>query len=341
MHAGGSGPRAPWSGQVERAASAGLQLHLQKARSIQSGPCARPPGADVTRVMMLRHHLKSRDACGRFKKSSRGAGGEGGSKLKKNFVKPGTFFDFRFSTDEQKILGDEEEFQRRRIRERRWYRVSALFDSLKRSGKAWGNVASSLIDEKDKGDSVKEAAIRANVTAFWTTDHISEIAWSTRRGYEGLLDMLGGLAINKTALSWFEPSDGPFYTDYMDQGVSVTVERPTMFRVNDVPAALRSLKPDPELKGEFTLSIGDLIVPENVGPWRVTYSDGKVEVEKLSSRPSVDLQMQVRHFAQAFLGEPSIGQLVSVGNVEVQSTEGLLAASRLLPAQSVCCMDFF
>lgn len=191
------------------------------------------------------------------------------------------------------------------------------------------------------GEPVEAYAVVSHVTAFWTTDHISEIAWSTRRGYEGLLDMLGGLAINKTALSWFEPSDGPFYTDYMDQGVSVTVERPTMFRVNDVPAALRSLKPDPELKGEFTLSIGDLIVPENVGPWRVTYSDGKVEVEKLSSRPSVDLQMQVRHFAQAFLGEPSIGQLVSVGNVEVQSTEGLLAASRLLPAQSVCCMDFF
>lgn len=79
------------------------------------------------------------------------------------------FFDFRFATDEQKLpreVSDEDDLRMRRIRERRWYRVSSLFDSLKRSGNAWGNVASNLIDEKDKGD--KEAAIRANVTAFWT-----------------------------------------------------------------------------------------------------------------------------------------------------------------------------
>jgi len=59
-----------------------------------------------------------------------------------------TFFDFRFSTDAQKLpkeVSDEQEAQRRPIRERKWYPVSALFDSLRRSGKAWGNVASSLI----------------------------------------------------------------------------------------------------------------------------------------------------------------------------------------------------
>lgn len=82
-----------------------------------------------------------------------------------------TFFDFRFATDEQKLpqsVSDEQELQRRRVPDRRWYSVSALFDSLKRSGKAWGNVASNLIEPKDKGDSQKEDAIRANVTAFWT-----------------------------------------------------------------------------------------------------------------------------------------------------------------------------
>ncbi len=92
------------------------------------------------------------------------------------------------------------------------------------------------------GEPVEAYAVVSHVTAFWTTDHISELAWSTRLGYEGLLSMLGGLAINKAGLSWFEPSDGPFYADYLDQGVEISIERPIMFRVNDVS---RSLVPTP------------------------------------------------------------------------------------------------
>ena len=94
-----------------------------------------------------------------------------GAELFFDLLSDETFFDFRFATDEQKLpreVSDEGELQRRKIRERKWYRASSLFDSLKRSGKAWGNVATNLIDPKDKGDGVKEDAVRANVTAFWT-----------------------------------------------------------------------------------------------------------------------------------------------------------------------------
>ena len=191
------------------------------------------------------------------------------------------------------------------------------------------------------GEPVEAYAVVSHVTAFWTTDHISEIAWSSRRGYEGLLDMLGGLAINKTALSWFEPSDGPFYTDYLDQGITVTVDRPTMFRVNDVPAALRGMKPNPEISGEFSVEVDDPLVADNAGPWHISFAAGVVEVEKLLAGQQVDLRLHVRHFAQAFLGEPSLSQLVNQECVEVNSKTGLLAANKLLPGQSVCCMDFF
>jgi hypothetical protein len=82
-----------------------------------------------------------------------------------------TFFDFRFSRDEQKLpeeVSDHDEIQSRPVRERKWYRVATLFDSLKRSGRAWQDVVESLFDEEDRGDRVKENAIRTNITAFWT-----------------------------------------------------------------------------------------------------------------------------------------------------------------------------
>jgi predicted acetyltransferase len=190
------------------------------------------------------------------------------------------------------------------------------------------------------GEPVEAYAVVSHVTAFWTTDHISEIAWSTRRGYDGLLSMLGGLAINKTALSWFEPSDGPFYSDYMDQGVMVTVDRPTMFRVTDVPGALLNLKPDPSLAGAFTLSVGDHLVEQNQGPFQVTFSNGKVDVEAVSTS-NADFSLDIRNFAQALLGEPNLDDLARQGRVEVNSNEGFAAAKLLLPPRSVCCMDFF
>jgi len=189
------------------------------------------------------------------------------------------------------------------------------------------------------GEPVEAYAVVSHVTNFWTTDHISEVAWSTRRGYEGILAMLGGLAINKTGLDWFEPSDGPFYTDYLDQGVEVTLDRPIMFRTTDVPAAIRGLKPEESRSGEFVLKIRDRIVHANDGPWHVRFADGKVEVTPSSATP--DLELDVRHFAQAFLGEPCLSQLVALDRVQVSSAAALSAAQQLLPAQSVYCMDFF
>ncbi len=190
------------------------------------------------------------------------------------------------------------------------------------------------------GEPVEAYAVVSHVTAFWTTDHLSEIVWSTRRGYEGLMCMLGGLAINKTALSWFEPSDGPFYSDYMDQGVSVAVERPIMFRVTDVPAALQALKPPKDLMGSFSFAVSDYLVEENRGPFNVNFSDGSVQVD-FEPTASPDFSLDIRNFAQALLGEPNLGDLMRQGRVDVFDEQGFAEASQLLPSSSVCCLDFF
>jgi len=190
------------------------------------------------------------------------------------------------------------------------------------------------------GKPAEAYAVVSHSTAFWTTDHVSEVAWSTRAGYEGLLGMLEGLAINKAGLSWFEPSDGPFYFEYLDQGCQITVERPVMYRITDVPAALRGLSPSSDVSGEFVLRVEDRLIPENEGPWAVRFASGSVEVAKAAEDPW-DVSMNVRHFVQAFQGEPGIDHLLKNG-IAIASTGSALNAFRtLLPPQATYCMDFF
>ncbi len=191
------------------------------------------------------------------------------------------------------------------------------------------------------GDPVEAYAVVSHQSSFWTTDHLSEVVWSTRRGYEGLISMLGGLAINKAGLSWFEPSDGPYYSRFLDAGVEVKVDRPVMFRVTDVPSALSQLVPHESISGTFSLEVNDSIEPANVGPWRVEFYDGKVEVTAETGSKPADLSMGIHAFTQAFLGEPGLTQLHANELIDVRSNEGLRHAMILMPDQATCCMDFF
>ena len=182
------------------------------------------------------------------------------------------------------------------------------------------------------GDPVEGYVAVSHKTEFWAEQWFSEVAWSTPRGYRGCLELMRGLAINKTSVAWHEPSDSPFYALYLDQGVEARVERPVMFRVNDVPAALSLLRPT--LSGETRLRVYDDVVGENEGPWRVRFSPEGVSVERCEGH---DVAMDVRPFAQAFMGEPSLGDLVRLGVVEGDAT----VLERLLPPSPTICGDFF
>lgn len=182
------------------------------------------------------------------------------------------------------------------------------------------------------GDPVEGYVAVSHKTEFWAEQWLSEVAWSTARGYRGCLELMPQLGINKTSVAWYEPSDSPFYALYLDQGVEAKVERPVMFRVNDVPAALRLLKPTEA--GETRLLVRDDVVPENEGPWRVRFSPEGVTAEPCQGH---DVAMDVRRFAQAFLGEPSLADLARLGAVEGD----VAPLSRLLPPSPVICGDFF
>lgn len=187
------------------------------------------------------------------------------------------------------------------------------------------------------GDPVEAYVAVSHQTAFWVEQSISEIVWTTARGYHSALGFLRQLAMNKTSIAWFEPSDGPVYSRFLDNGVQTSIERGTMFRVNDVPAALRAVKA--EGTGEFTVRISDHVRPENAGPWRVRWADGVTEVTRTDT---ADFDLDILRFAQVFLGEPSLEELWRFGDMSVPSEPAVKeSALRFFRPIPTTCYDFF
>lgn len=188
------------------------------------------------------------------------------------------------------------------------------------------------------GNPVQGYIALAHNVAFWATDHLSEVVWSTKAGYETVMSLLKGIGMNKTAFSWYEPSDGPFLLSHLDQGIDIGLDRLPMFRVNDVPSALRALVPLDGTSGEFRLGIIDDCIPENNGPWHVRFSSEGVEVEKTDQ---ADFTMSIRTFAPSFLGEPSLETLALAGLVEIADHNALQSAFKLLTPLPTYCPEFF
>lgn len=165
---------------------------------------------------------------------------------------------------------------------------------------------------------------------------VAEVAWSSPRGYAALLAILKQVGINHRCLLWYEPGDSPFLASHMDSEVSAELARPIMFRLTDVPSALRYLKPAG--KGSVTLEVEDELIPENRGPFRIEWSDGVVSV---SATEEASVRAPIGAFTQAFLGHPCFADLVTHGRIAVQTEEALDAMNDLLPPCPVYCMEFF
>lgn len=189
------------------------------------------------------------------------------------------------------------------------------------------------------GDPVESYVAISHQTAFWVEQGVSEFVWTSRRGYEAGLSFLRQLGMNKTSVAWYEPSDSPFYAQYLDQGVEVRIERPIMFRVNDVRGALAAMPVSPKAgSGSFSVQLRDQIVPENEGCWRVDYSADNVSVSRTDS---AGIRMDIRQFAQVFLGDPSLGELLRHEAVEVLDDRHVEPALRFFEPLPVYCGDFF
>ena len=185
------------------------------------------------------------------------------------------------------------------------------------------------------GDPVEAYAVVGHKTDFWSVDSIGEVVWSTRAGYETILGVLRGIAVNKQGLRWFEPVNGPMSTIFSDQAVDVTATHPAMYRALDVPALLATLRSESEM--DFTVTVWDEAIPENTGPWRVVVrpDDCKVERSSTDARES-DIIFSERTFIQSVLGMPSLEELAQEGWAEGAKP---LSLTKAFPARNVYLLE--
>ncbi len=205
-----------------------------------------------------------------------------------------------------------------------------------RDQKLWERIVSDKNVIYAAGDPTEAYAIVQHEVDFWKIQSIQEVTWSTARGYRSILGLLANIGVNKTAVEWTEPGDSPFLASYLDQSVDVALNRSIMYRVTDVPAALAGVQSFG--LGSFTFQVIDDVVPENCGPWLVTFN-----LEGVTIVPAVtaDFTITIQAFTQALLGEPSLGDLVRNGMIDVHREEGLASAEFLLPPSRVYCLEFF
>ena len=166
---------------------------------------------------------------------------------------------------------------------------------------------------------------------------VIEFVWSTLEGYESILATLAGVGINRQAITWAEPSNGPFLSSkWFTRGITARLPDPSMFRVINVPDSLTGLSTTES--GTFTMVIDDEILPSNRGPWRVSYSPEGVHVEPTDNG---DLQMDIRQYSQAWLGEPSLENLLEHSFVSCSSGDAVKAATAVLPPKTTYTLEYF
>ncbi len=184
------------------------------------------------------------------------------------------------------------------------------------------------------GDPIEAYAWSSMEGGFWEDLNIGEIAWSTPRGYESLMAFLRGLAINRGALVWNEPAEGPFLCRFLDQGADITLHRPAMYRLLDVPKVLELTKSAAD--DMIVVEVQDPDLPENTGRWIWNLGPEGTVVQQTTDEP--DVSGSIGAFTQAYFGEPSLSRLWEAGAIEVNDLDRV---AYLFPSTPVMCTEFF
>lgn len=172
---------------------------------------------------------------------------------------------------------------------------------------------------------------------FWDNLSIGELAWQSRRGYLNLLGFIRTLAINRSSVTWSEPSLGPFLTEFYDSNVEVRLYRPAMARVLDVAKAamgLTSSRFEP-----FQFELIDPILTDNQGVWKFEGDGQAVRVSRSDEAP--DFRAKIGEFTQGLFGEPDFARLATHGRIEVLNPKAMPDLMALFPPKPVLCTEFF
>lgn len=187
------------------------------------------------------------------------------------------------------------------------------------------------------GDPVEAYCWTSMDGEFWDNLTIGEVAWQSRRGYLNLLGFLRTLAINRSSVTWSEPSQGPFLTEFYDSNVEIRLHRPSMARVLSVEAAVAGLTAP---KGEpVTFEVIDPVLTDNQGVWEIQSDGVSLRADRTERAP--DFRAKVGEFTQGLFGEPDFERLAAHGRIEVLRPLAMASLLTLFPPRPVICTEFF
>jgi len=141
--------------------------------------------------------------------------------------------------------------------------------------------------------------------------NISELAWTTKEGLYAMFGFIGGLSPSFSEIKWDVPYDldlGSMFPEGWD--VATHCHTSIMTRIMDVSAVLNLLKAPITQSGKVAIKVVDKSMPCNDGIYSISWENGNLNAEKVSTEISPDMSTSVEALAQLVIGyaNPDIAQ---------------------------------
>lgn len=159
---------------------------------------------------------------------------------------------------------------------------------------------------------------------FFGTAEVSDLTWRDPSALMGVLGFLHRLRAKVGSVDVELPCglDVAAALPEPDK-VRCSLGGHVMARVLNVPEALRAM-PHPEGSSSYVIAVHDALIPQNNGPWQVTFGDGEARVSK-APNADPDLELSEAALAQLISGVTGLATAQLRNDVQVHKRQQTLA----------------
>lgn len=201
---------------------------------------------------------------------------------------------------------------------------------VERGERAWryvleGDDRAAVLYEGESGDAEGYAVVRyrADLPVQDRFLEVEERIWLTTRARDGIHAWLSTMGDQWPRLAYRAHPDEGFGDRIREPRLptgsvpgwnlwfpSATLLRGPMFRLLNVPTALRSRNYALTEEIELTLKVEDAQLPENGGPWTLAIRRGRASVEEGESGTGATLALPVRELSRLFIGAATVSEML-------------------------------
>ncbi len=155
-------------------------------------------------------------------------------------------------------------------------------------------------------------------TAAGSAMNITDLAWSTPRGFSRSRAFLRGFASIVGEIRLSLPPDSPLIHTLPDRRFALNVREPWMLRILDVKSALEARGYPRGLSATLQLIITDDLIESNNGLWTLTLDSGTPTASHQPDQAAADnpLRIDIRALAPLYTGFTSARTLRAAGRLD-------------------------